>query len=279
MKIAIYYGTVAVVLASASTSCRAPRRAVRVGGDAATLKVFMTGLSEGETNRADWIYELSGCIAPLTGTLTSPSIAAFSAVGLKSGLAGCQLRIKTTETSPGVKFIGEPSVLFFVKDMTTTQDIDGSLKSDAALTRLHVPSGTSAALFYLRVPAKFAAAEAGPLLVGRIACSPSITSPGAFERSAEDAGEFIFQTELAAPSAYVCTSLEVSDGAVTPLHAGSFAGDSGKFTAKPGETYKTDVMSLAKTVSTGVDVTTIGAECNVDGKIYNPETRKCEIQP
>lgn len=268
------------VTALAAFGCRSPRRGVRVGSDTATLKVTMAGLAPSDSNRAEWIYELSGCIAALTGNLTGPATAEFTAIGLKKGMTGCQLRVRSVETSlQGLKFEGDPGVYYWVKDMTISQEADGTLSSIANLQRLYGVSGTSAALFTLNVPVKFAAAESGKVVTGAIQCSPEILTVGAYEKASDTEGTFAFKSEIPAEASYQCTAFEVRvDGAPDARHKGTFAGTSGDFTAKPGESVKTDVLALTvveKPAGSGVDVTTTGEACNEDGMKYDAETRKC----
>lgn len=282
MKQALTFAALAALTVTSMSSCRSARRAVRVGGDAATLKVKMTGLSPGDTNRPEWLYELSGCIAALTGNLTADSTASFSAIGLKQGLTGCQLRVRSVGSPAGMKFEAEQGVLYFVKDMAVSQDADGSLSSIANLQRLYGISGTSAAIFTLKVPVVFAAAENGSVVTGGIQCSPEILGAGSFERASDVVGEFVFKTEIAAEGAYQCTSLEVRvDGAPDAKHKGSFVGEAGNFNAKPGDTYKTGSLTLTKLQpskdpgTVGVDVNTKADSCTEVGTVYDPTTHKC----
>lgn len=280
MRRTLVFTSLAIVLGQTLPACRNARRPVRVGNDAATLTVTLSNLAPEDENRPEWLYELSGCIAPVTGNLTAPKTVTFSAVGLKVGLTGCQLRIRTLKDTPGMTFEGEPNVFYFVKDMSTEQDVDGQLRAQATVTRLYGSTGTAAELFVLRVPVTFAAADKSALLVGQIACTPAITAPGSFERASDTAGELVFSTEIAVEAPYQCTTLDMRDGSNAPLHTGTFLGDSGKFTARPGATHTVaPSLALVKARGAGVEVNTKGEDCNVDGKIYDAVTRTCVTAP
>jgi hypothetical protein len=270
----------------ALSGCRTPRRAVRVGAETSTLKVAMTNLASTDTNRSDFIYEISGCISPLNGNLSAPTEASFTAVGLKLGLAGCQLKVKSLAAIPGVAFAAnsEPGVLYWTRELSLSQDASGALSAVADLQKLYTVTSTSSALFTLAVPVTFSEPEKGQVVTAGIKCSPEILTTGLFERTSDTAGTFTFKTELAAEAAYVCTELSARiDGAVEARHTGTFAADTGTFTAKPGETFQTGPLALTKVAvtppSTGVDVSTKGENCNEDGKVYDPETRTCETAP
>lgn len=271
------------VLASGLEGCRSSRRGVRVGGDVATLTVTMENLASTDTDRPEWIYELSGCIAALNGELTGPSTVAFKAVGLKQGLTGCQLRISSLTPIAGVTFADPTSnVLYFARDFELTQTAAGALASVPKLQKLYTVTSTSAKVFTLKVPVQFAATETGAPISARVKCTPALLDSPLFDRTADATGEFTFKSEIPLEAQYACSDVEVFvDGEMK--HTGTLDG-TGKFAARPGESVKTNAVVLKAIVKepqggATVDVTTTPEACNEDGKVFNTETKKCEDAP
>lgn len=129
---------VLMTVASAISSCRSPRRGVRVGSEAAQMEVSMVGIAPEDAGKTNWIYELSGCLPPMNGELGLNNTVSFTAIGLKAGLENCQLRVKSTQPSPSVKFIegSEPNVLYWSRSMIISQNAAGKLIASASLQKL-----------------------------------------------------------------------------------------------------------------------------------------------
>lgn len=265
-------------------ACRNSRRGVRVGGDVATLIVKMENLVSTDANRPEWIYELSGCVAAMNGELTAISTATFKGVGLKQGLTGCQLRVRTLETITGITFAAnsEANVLYFARDFELTQNVDGALTSTPKLQKLYAVTSSTQPPFTLKVPVQFPAAETGSPISARVKCTPELLDSPLFERATDATGEFTYRTIIAAEAQYSCSDMEVFVGGVL-RHTGTLD-STGKFAARPSESVKTNAVVLKAEVKEPqggetVDVTTTPESCNEDGKVFNTETKKCEDAP
>lgn len=279
------------VTALGTTSCRTSRKGVRVGSEAASLKLQMVNLDEKDQGKANWLYELSGCTGALNGELGADdsNIVTFSAVGLKPGLTGCQFRIKVVSAPAGIIFAAdaEQNVLYWTRDLELTSDATGQLSAIAGLQKLYqdVPSPDAALSFTLKVPVTFAAAEAGIPVTGEMKCNPPIANIGLYAATDAKSGVLTFPVAINAETPFACTQLFVSVAGIAGKYLGALSGDAAHFKGVPSQTTTTSAVAvtlqkIAPTppTSNNVDVSTKPGECKA-GEAYDTAKHACVVVP
>jgi len=275
-------------LASAITSCRSARRGVRVGSEAAQLEVNLVGMAPSDAGNANWIYELSGCLPPMNGELATDNKVLFSAIGLKAGLENCQIRVKSLQPSPSIKFIeeSEPNVLYWSRSMVISQNAAGKLIADASLQKLfeNIIPTDARKTFSLSIPITFSKAEDETVITATLTCTPEIVNIGRFTRTDATKGTIEFVLPIESDVDYMCSELFVNVGGVPMKYKGEFVGNAGKFT---GTADKKIILQSVPVIlqsqdpinpdSDKVKVDTISAgECNSENKIYDVATGECK---
>jgi hypothetical protein len=268
-----------------ATSCRTPRRSLRVAGEAATLKVSMSGLAASDEGKGEWIYELSGCVATMNGTLEEGNVVSFTAVGLKAALPGCQFKVRSLESIPGIAFASEsePNVLYWSRDLTLSQNAAGELTAAAGLQKLYTVVATGDSIFTLTVPVKFPAPETGSAITGELTCTPDLVNAGKFTRTGAEAGTFAFKTDVKIETPFVCTELHLGVDGIRRKYGAELKGAAGKFAATSGGEHTLDEVKVKLLVTPtddgeGIDVSTTGKECT-GGKVFDVEKRECVDAP
>lgn len=291
--------SVFALAAFGASACRSSKKGVRVGSEAATLKLQMANLDEKDQGKAGWIYELSGCTSALNGELGENNVVTFSAVGLKQGLTGCQFRVKVVSAPAGIVFAAdaEQNVLYWTRELELTQDASGQLSAVAGLQRLYqvVPSYDAKQSFTLKVPVTFPAAESAAPITGEIKCNPQIANIGLYTATNATSGVLTFPVAIDTETPFECTQLFVSVGGASGKagNAGKYvaalSGDAAKFKGIPSETTTTSPVALTlafpdagsdtKTgtgtgAATDVDVTTKAGNC-AEGEVYDTAKHAC----
>jgi hypothetical protein len=283
-----------LALSSAHTACRSGKRAVRASGEAATLKGILNGLEPEDKGHADWIYEMSGCVPAVNGTLVTDGggdVVTFKSTGLKTGVTGCQLRVRTIgPVAPNAKPIvaTEPDVVYWSKNFEISQSPDGELTSQINVIRLYEVVGPPESGFTLKVPVKFPAAEPESVSA-KINCTPAVSNPGAYTTTSALEGEFTFAMTLAGGADFNCTDLDVHAGAVRGKYKGTFKGTDGQIKGAATQTISTKRLALKLVVEPSpspnpsvapspgqIDVGVGGVKECKDTEVYNTTTRKCE---
>ncbi len=284
--------TAALVLTLAGASgCRSSKKGVRVGSEAATLKLQMANLDERDQNKPAWLYELSGCTSTLNGELGENNTVSFSAVGLKQGLQGCQFRVKVVSAPAGIIFAqdAEQNVLYWSRELELTSDAAGQLSAVAGLQKLYqvVPSENAALSFTLKVPVTFPAPEAATPVTAEMKCNPLIANIGTYEATSTTSGVLTFPVAIDQETPYTCTQLFVSVKGIAPKYRGALAGDAANFKGVPSQTTQTTavVLTLGKpdtgtdtgtgtATATDVDVKTTEGKCK-DTEHYDTQKHAC----
>jgi hypothetical protein len=245
------YPLLVVVVATTlvGEGCRSPRRGVRVGATAAELKVTMEGLAPEDTGKSAWIYELSGCLPELNGTLSGdePNVVSFKAPGIKRDLKGCQLRVKVAEAPSDVRYVAgsEPGVLYWARDLNIKNDAAGALVAAAPLQKMFDRiTGDTRGSFTLKVKVKFPAARDKGAVTGSLQCEPAVVGVGSYEGGDEE-GELRFLIGADAAQAFSCPDLYLNVDGRLQAYRGEL-GDSAKFTATPGAEASVGPVSLTK---------------------------------
>jgi hypothetical protein len=278
---------VLMTVTSAISSCRSARRGVRVGSEAAQMEVTMVGIATEDAGKTNWIYELSGCLPPINGQLGANNTVSFTAIGLKAGLENCQMRIKSTQPSPAIKFVegSEPNVLYWSRNMIISQNAAGKLIADASLQKLFeniIPSDARKT-FGLSIPIAFSKAETESVVTATLKCTPEIANIGRFTRIDPTKGTIDFTLPIEADIAYTCSELYINAGGVPLKYKGEFVGDAGKFTGSADKLVKLQSINViaqsqepVKPDTDKVKVGTTAAECNSDGKEFDVATGICK---
>lgn len=269
----------------ASAACRQSRRSVAVGGDAATLKVTMEGLSAEDKARSDRVYELSGCTSVLNGELGAGDVLTYKAVGLKKGLAGCQLRVKLLKTVDDMVFAAgtEPNVIYWANQLTISQDATGALTATANMQKLYTIASNDPAKgkFSLKVPVKFATPEANKPVTAHIICTPEIVEwSTSYPADNPQEGEFLFSVSLDKDTDYKCSEIQIGVAGTIKYKGAIVAGDT-DFTAKVNSERKAKQVALVLQIVAdegGVSVGVDSAECKA-GEVMDVVARKCVVIP
>lgn len=283
--------TVLVAATALTASCRSERKGVRVGAEAATLKVEMFGLSTADQDKTNWVYELSGCLGAINGDLGEANWVTFKGLGLKQGLTGCQLKLRTLTPNAGDlwTFVGAEPVFYFGREVDPLSfDETGALKSQVQLVKTYEPKqapGTKQ-YFTLKVPVVFPAAEARKPITAHLTCVPPLDTLGIYPTDNPATGAFTFGVELASEKAYNCASLTVDADGTANQYQGVLSGTSGQFTAGPDQALTLKPVTLTKVVKDSsdnnggsIDVDVKPEDCTQAGKQYNTVTRQCEDKP
>jgi hypothetical protein len=279
---------VAVIGAGAS-GCRKGRRGLRVGADAPTLKVSLLNLEAADEGKPEYIYELSGCVDTVTGKLDPDhaDVVRFTALGLKPGLTGCQIKIKSLAPAAGITFAtdSEPGTLYWARDLLLARDVEASLTAVAPLQKLYTVGVPALHAFSLKVPVRFPAPETGKVVTAWLDCDPGVSAVAALVRKSDLEAEFNFKIDVQIATDIACRTVQVfADGALS--YVGAFDGDHGKFTAT-AQTAQTlapvtlTVVPVGTQPGTdgGVAVETKADNCNQDGKVFDIGTGECKAAP
>ncbi len=281
---------VLMTITTAISSCRSARRGVRVGSEAAQLEVSLVGMAAEDAGKTNWIYELSGCLPPMNGELSPTNTVMFTAIGLKAGLENCQMRVKSTQPSPSIKFIegSEPNVLYWSRSMIISQNAAGKLIADASLQKLfeNIVPADARKTFTLSIPVSFSKAENESVITATLKCSPDIANIGTFTRVDATKGNIDFKLPIEADIAYSCSELFIHVSGDPLKYKGEFVGDAGKFTGSADKSVKLQSLNVilqgqepikpdpaVEKVKVG---TTNAGECNKEGKVFNVATGECK---
>jgi hypothetical protein len=276
-----------MTVTTAISSCRSERRGVRVGSEAAQLEVSLIGLAPEDAGKTNWIYELSGCLPPMNGELGKTNTVSFTAIGLKAGLENCQMRIKSTQPSPSIKFIegSEPNVLYWSRSMIISQNAAGKLIADASLQKLfeNVIPADARKTFALSIPVSFAKPENESVITATLKCSPEIANIGRFNRVDATTGTIDFVLPIEVDIVYACSELYINVNGIALKYKGEFVGDAGKFTGSADKSVKLQSLNVIlqgqepiKPDTEKVKVGTTAAECNSEGKTFDVATGVCK---
>lgn len=279
-------------ITAAGSACHAARREVRVGGDAATLKVSLSGPITQEADRKTWLYELSGCIPVLTGTIDETDAVSFTAIGLKKDLPGCQLRVKTVGTTSGITPVAgvEPNVLYWAKNLEISQDANGALVSQTELQQLFTvtPSPDAKNVFSLHVPVIFKTQETAKPMTAAIVCTPSVSNIGVYPDTNPVDGEFVFSVAVDRATPFHCTTLQVSVAGVLQKYTAEIKPGNGDFTGAADQAKTLLPLRLMQQETTqpanpttpgGVVVNISPEDCTADGKIFDTAKHECVDTP
>ena len=268
-------------------SCRTPRRSVPTDGLPAKFTVTLTGLDEADQGKNEWIYELSGCINTLNGSLESSNQVIFTAIGLKRGLDDCEVRVRVASPAPTYTFASpESGVLYLAKDVAISQDPDGGLAASAELQKLYGINISSDTRFLLKVPVVFPAEESSKPITGLMdSCQPNFTASSTFEKGSGRSGTLIFTASVPTEVAIECKSLRIDVAGIAQKY-GSLPTDSFKFKAKPGSTSELPSVTVAAASKgagsgKGVSVKTTPAtkQCDTTKEIYDTTSHTCKPKP
>jgi len=287
-----------MTVTSAISSCRSARRGVRVGSEAAQLEVTLVGIAAQDAGKTNWIYELSGCLPPINGELGPSNTVMFAAIGLKAGLENCQVRIKSTQPSPSIKFIegSEPNVLYWSRSMIISQNAAGKLIADASLQKLfeNIVPNDARKTFTLSIPVSFSNPENESPVTATLKCTPEIANIGTFTRIDATKGNIDFVLPIEADIPYACSELFINVAGKPMKYKGEFVGDAGKFTGSAEkqvklqgidvieqnlEPIKPDPVKPDPTQPDDEKVkvgTSNAGDCNNEGKIFDVTTGECK---
>jgi hypothetical protein len=289
IRLGLTLAAVAAASVALSTGCRTPRRTVRVGSEAATVNITMTGLQPGDENNTTWLYELSGCVGEMNGVLGAGNVVSFTSAGIKKGLTGCQLEVRTLEKPPGIKFFDDPADrhnFYWARDFAITSDATGALVATVPLQQLYVVDLSDATqTFKLHLPVTFALPEARKPLTAALQCEPELVNPSLYPEANPTSGEFEFTFPLQARTEFTCTAVEVRVGGTADTYAASFSGAGFTFVAEPDHPVQAPALALQLTSAPdddqgGVQVeVTNPQDCNADGKVFDRTTRTCKTVP
>jgi hypothetical protein len=123
-----------ILIAVTISACRAPRRGVVVEGETKTIEVTLLGLDEQDAGKSDWIYELSGCVDPINGTLKDNNTVTFTSATIAEGM-NCELQVKDLKAAPTVAFDGDKNVMYIADNVSVSTTMLGTLSAHANLSK------------------------------------------------------------------------------------------------------------------------------------------------
>lgn len=268
----------------ATFGCRTPRRAVSTEGQPVKVKVALTGLTEDDRNRPEWIYELAGCTKPINGNLKDPGEVEFSMLGAKRGLSGCEVRVKILNPGPSYTFAGpDTGVLYQALDVEISQDADGALIAEAELQRLYSVIVSSDTKFVLRVPLTFPNAEGGKIITGLLdQCQPNFSASSVFERTSDKEGTLILTASIPTTQTTSCKTLWVDVDGIARKYIATNP-DAVKFTAKPAASADLSPLTVKATPkgsgSIKVEAKPANKPCDVEKEVFDTASRTCKPKP
>lgn len=294
-----------VALATTSVACRTPRQAVRIGSSAAELKVKMEGLSPDDIGRSAWIYELSGCVAALNGTLKADEgIVSFRAPGLRRDLNGCQFTVRVATPPADVRAVpgAESGVLYLARDLLIRNSAEGELVATAPLQKLFERvQGDLRSSFTLKLKLEFPdEREAGPV-TGALQCDPAIVGVGSYDGNSKS-GEMRFLIGVNSQQAYRCEQIYINVGGRLQLYRSELATPM-TFTASAGGETSLGPITLIKQQlasdpdqaatpapnpamdrepapnpndASGIEVNTLGTERCSDNEVFDTDKFACQ---
>lgn len=292
-----------LVAVATIAACRTPRQAVRVGSTSAELKVNMEGLAPEDVGRSAWIYELSGCIPTLNGTLqTGENIVSFRAPGLRRDLKGCQFSVRVATPPSDIRPVAgaEAGMLYLARELLIRNDANGALVASAPLQKLFDRvKGDQRGSFTLKLKLEFPDTVESGALTGSLQCSPAVVGVGSFTGTGKS-GEMRFLIGVDTEEAFRCEQVYINIGGKLQLYRGEL-GPQSAFTAKAGGEITLGPINLVKqqsatdnnqvldpstssngsveptpSSSQGIEVNTIGTErCN-DNEVFDTEKFACQ---
>src|SRR5690606_37277322 len=158
-----------------------------------------------------WVYVLSSCVPDTDGKYAGGDTVEFRSSGIKNGLSGCQVRVKTLSSTAGetLDMPFEDRVLYWKKELTVTQEVDGTFVIKSDLARTYQPRlAPGVSTFKLVVDVKLPEGESGDGLRARLTCDPKIFEFGEFKTS-----WFTFHVRfLPEQTSYACSHIDVFKG-------------------------------------------------------------------
>jgi hypothetical protein len=269
----------------ATTSCRSGRRGVRADGDAVTLKANITGMQPNDVSHPEWIYEISGCVPVANGVYDSASQSAtFQSAGFKTGLTGCQLKIRAltpavTNAKPTI--LAEPDIVYWCSDFEVGQTSDGELKANVAVKQTYFVEPPAGSGFTLKVPVKFPSKENYPGLTATLDCEPKISAIGVYPAGNPVEGDFAFAVPLSAATGFNCTGIHI-EAEIANKYKGTMTAPEGNFTATIGQTLslkQVSLLALQDPSAVNVDIKTDQETCLKKDMVYDQATRSCTAKP
>ena len=263
--------------------CTPSKRGVQVGPQAVVAKIHMIGLDSRFASDENVVYEMSTCVSPFNGTKGIDGVITFSAPGLKKA-AQCQIKVKTLRVDdPGITFTTEPSVLYWARSVTLSEDTSGALMGTALLQQTYgvvVPAEPSK-IFSLSIPVKFPDDKLPPgPVTANLDCAPLLENPSLLKATTAANASFEFVVEFTANTKYKCTNIWVSSAGDGRKYVGKWIPDGTTAEVTAGVKLslpKVDLNLVPPVVvdPTGITVSTKPGSCEA-GKVYNSTTRVCE---
>ena len=132
------YLTTAWVISATLTACLNPQRKLPPAAAVGTVLVQLDNLSSTDRDQAGYLYVLGDCLPNVTGVLNA-GVVSFTADGIRNGLSGCSMQIKTTQPISGAKFAAgaDQTVLYSGQLSTFYLDLNGAIAAVAPLNKLY----------------------------------------------------------------------------------------------------------------------------------------------
>jgi hypothetical protein len=268
-----------------ASGCRSGRKASKVGDEPIKMQVELFGLNQEDQNQKDWIYEISGCVNAVNGTLSEENVVTFASTDFRLGQS-CQVRIKTSPGSEaGIQFLpGEENVLYWAREVAIGTDVKGGFRARAALQKLFTrkPLATAGS-FALRFDTEFDRDENGTLITATLNCDPGIGNVGTYVAQDKRKGWFKFDVAINQDTNYACKTLWVSVGGVGNKYRVDIPQAAGVFTGKVGASVKVETPlkldyleppPVPNGDNVAIEVESVES-CTDSGKVFDTTTKTC----
>ena len=278
-----------LVVGSAFTGCRTPRRADQVTGDTAKLFVSLIGMetTSAESNAQSPVaFELSGCTETTVGSLQADGTVLFkSGKFIRSQI--CDLKVRALYSSADTRYIGEPGTLYWAKSVKIGEDKTGQFIATANLQPMFerlIPRQPGRT-FTIQIPVIFTPAPNDAPISASLDCNPRIANVAEYSDASGAANKtFTFVAEARADTKYTCKFLWVSAGGIGQKYQGRVTEQTFDGYADAQVKLNPVELILVPRNESGLGSDAAGGDVNVttspgscaNGEVFNIVTRLCE---
>ncbi|MEY4632400.1 MAG: hypothetical protein RIQ81_2520 [Pseudomonadota bacterium] len=278
-----------VLIATMLPGCRTAAKASRIPANLGKLSVTLIGVetpSQEANSQYPRAYELTGCVERTNGTLEADGTVSFQAEKFSRDQT-CELKIRALYSSPDLKYITEPGVLYWGRNIRVVESMTGQLIARANMQPVfeRMIARQPGRTFTIQVPVIYKPAENDAPVTASLDCTPRMANVAQYPDANTANQTFEFVAEVRTDTKFACKYLWVSAGGIGQKYQGTLAAVS--FEGYPDAVVKLDPVELREVPRSGniqgalpggggaVDVTTSPGACAAD-EVFNTLTRMCE---
>lgn len=285
----IFKATAALAAAASFLpSCRTAAKASRIAPSLGKLSVTLIGVetpSQEANSQFPRSYELTGCVEKTNGLLETDGTVSFQAEKFPRDQA-CELRIRALYNATDLKYVTEPGVLYWGRNIRISESLTGQLVARARMQPVfeRILARQPGKTFNIQVPVIHTPAINDAPVTASLDCTPRIANVARYPEAGGANQTFEFLVEARTDIKFTCKYLWVSAGGIGQKYQGTLAARS--FEGYPEAVVKLDPVELREVPRPGniegttpgggaVDVTTSPGACAAD-EVFNTLTRMCE---